>query len=156
GNRTLHCDRCSQAMGKVTCYWSRTAAKWPLTRVSAGRPGGEGHDLVGETPALKRGSRAVLAFEVVFVLRHTADLVSVGHQLRRLEHGHVDLGLHRLQLVVDRVEAIDMIVLHQADRSVAGLSVALTVEVEPRLPAPATAIGNGGGGLALTVGEPDT
>jgi hypothetical protein len=63
-----------------------------------------------------RDSGAALAFEAVLILRHPADLVSVGHYLRRLEHGHVDLRLNCLQLIVDRMEEVEVIVLYQADR----------------------------------------
>ena len=66
--------------------------------------------------ALQGGAHAPLALQAVLVLPIATDLIAFGNDLGRLQHRHVHFGLHRHQLVVDGVELIHVLVLHQADR----------------------------------------
>src|SRR6266849_336698 len=84
--------------------------------VDDGHPGRDRYNLVVEAATLQRSADATLTFEAVLVLPVTADLVALGNDLRGLQHRHVHLRLHRHQLLVDGVEFVHVLVLHQADR----------------------------------------
>src|SRR3954469_8499733 len=67
-------------------------------------------------PALLRRRGTSLAFQTVFVLKLTRDVIALGHVLRCVQHCYVRVRLHRKQLRVDRVPPIHMLVLHETDR----------------------------------------
>ena len=76
---------------------------------------GHRHDLGLEPPGGLGGGGALLRLQGVFVLRVAADAVAVGDDLRRLQHGHVELRDMLLEPGVAGAEAVHLVVLHERD-----------------------------------------
>src|SRR2546425_191058 len=74
------------------------------------------HDLGVEAARLLPGGRALLAGQRGPVLPLAGDVVAVAHDLRRLDHRHVDLGLVLLQPLLAQAVQVHVLVLHEADR----------------------------------------
>ena len=94
-----------------------------LERDGAGRLVGDRHlrgdrrELVLELAALLGGRGAALALQRIFVLLLARDAVALGDDLGGVDHGHVDLALDLEQRGILGVEAVHLVVLHQADRT---------------------------------------
>ena len=74
------------------------------------------HDLGGEAPGLLAGGGALLAGERVLVLHLAGDVVALGHDLRGLDHRHVDFRLVLVEPRLVDAEVVEVLVLHEADR----------------------------------------
>src|SRR2546425_291299 len=74
------------------------------------------HDLGVEAARLLPGGRALLAGQRGPVLPLAGDVVAVAHDLRRLDHRHVDLGLVLLQPLLAQAVQVPVVVLHGAER----------------------------------------
>ena len=78
--------------------------------------GRDRNDLVVEAAGGLRGSGAALALECKRILRVARDVVAFGHDLRGLDHAHVDLRLALDEPGIFDHVSIEVLVLHKADR----------------------------------------